>query len=183
MIFSSPEIEIAHDAVLTDIELLPIQGDEFTQQMARALLGSKLELDPQTLALVSGKAKGNPFFTEQLILHLYETGELEAVAGAAEEPSGNEVRRRKLRMKHSDTARLPGSLNSLVTARIDRLSPEVRETVKHASVLGARFLSRVLGELLERSGKVTRTMEDLLLESEQEGVILPASRGRGRAEA
>jgi class 3 adenylate cyclase len=172
---SKPELAIAQDAELKDFELQPISGDEFTQAMAKALLGAEAELDTEACKLISGKAKGNPFFTEQLILHLHETGELEATK-PAETADEHTKRRSKLRMKSTDTARLPGSLSSLVTARIDRLSPEVRETVKHASILGVRFLSRVLGELLKRSGKVSRSLEELLLESEKEGVLIPAER-------
>lgn len=175
---SKPELQIAQDAELKDFELQPITGDEFTQAMAKALLGDGAELDTEACKLISGKAKGNPFFTEQLILHLHETGELESV----KPPEGGDdttKRRSKLRMKSTDTARLPGSLSSLVTARIDRLSPEVRETVKHASILGVRFLSRVLGELLKRSGKVSRSLEELLIESEKEGVLIPAERAEG----
>lgn len=177
---SKPELKIAQDVELADFELQPITGDEFTQAMAKVLLGAETELDGDTVKLVSGKAKGNPFFTEQLILHLHETGELEKVQPA----QGDEgtKRRSKLRMKSNDTARLPGSLSSLVTARIDRLSPEVRETVKHASILGVRFLSRVLGELLKRSGKVSRSLEELLVEAEKEGVLIPAERAEEKAD-
>ncbi|MCB9893157.1 MAG: AAA family ATPase [Planctomycetes bacterium] len=175
---SKPELQIAQDTELKDFELKPIEGDEFTQAMAKALLGGDAELDTEACKLISGKAKGNPFFTEQLILHLHETGELEAVK-PPETADETTRRRSKLRMKSTDTARLPGSLSSLVTARIDRLSPEVRETVKHASILGVRFLSRVLGELLKRSGKVSRSLEELLIESEKEGVLIPAERAEG----
>jgi class 3 adenylate cyclase len=179
---SKPELQIAQDAELKDFELQPITGDEFTQAMVKALLGGDSELDTEACKLISGKAKGNPFFTEQLILHLHETGELEATK-PAETADEHTRRRSKLRMKSTDTARLPGSLSSLVTARIDRLSPEVRETVKHASILGVRFLSRVLGELLKRSGKVSRSLEELLLESEKEGVLIPAERAEAGDEA
>ncbi len=178
---SKPELQIAQDVELQDFELKPISGDEFTQQMAKVLLGDDKELDNDTVKLISGKAKGNPFFTEQLILHLHETGELEKVQAPAAADEATKQRTR-LKMKSTDTARLPGSLSSLVTARIDRLSPEVRETVKHASILGVRFLSRVLGELLKRSGKVTRSLEELLLESEREGVLIPAERAEAAAD-
>ncbi|GIK51815.1 MAG: AAA family ATPase [Planctomycetaceae bacterium] len=176
---SKPALEIAQDTSLQDVELQPITGDDFTQSMARALLGADVELDTEALRLVAGKAKGNPFFTEQLILHLNETGEL-VPAGTKEHTeiikSGETAvrTRQRMKVKSTDTARLPGSLSSLVTARIDRLAPEVRETVKHASILGVRFLSRVLGELLKRSGAVTRSLDEILLETQREGVLVPA---------
>lgn len=184
---SKPALEIAQDAALTDLELQPITGDEFTQAMVRALLGENVELDAEAVRLVSGKAKGNPFFTEQLILHLNETGELVS-AGTKEHTeiikSGETAvrTRQRMKVKSTDTARLPGSLSSLVTARIDRLAPEVRETVKHASILGVRFLSRVLGELLKRSGAVTRSLDEILLETQREGVLIPADQAPGTAE-
>ena len=58
-----------------------------------------------------------------------------------------------------------------------RLSPDVRETVKHASILGVRFLARVLGELLKRSGAVKRSLDEILLEAEKEGVLVAAEGG------
>ena len=37
-----------------------------------------------------------------------------------------------------------------------------------------RFLSNVLGELLKRSGAVKRSLDELLLEAQREGVLIPA---------
>ncbi|MEK7468034.1 MAG: adenylate/guanylate cyclase domain-containing protein [Planctomycetota bacterium] len=176
---TKPELKLAREAKLVDIELQPIAGEEFTAAMARALLGMGVELDAEALRMITAKARGNPFYTEQLLLHVHDTGEL-VPAGAREativKSSGATHTRviRRMKLKSSDTARLPGSLNSLVTARIDRLSPEVREMVKHASILGVRFLANVLGELLKRSGAVKRSLDDLLLESQREGVLIPA---------
>ncbi|MEE9311347.1 MAG: adenylate/guanylate cyclase domain-containing protein [Planctomycetota bacterium] len=165
---NKPELQVASDIEIQDKMLEPLSGGGFIQAMAGVLLGEGTELDIETVKLVEGKAKGNPFFTEQLLLHLHETGELEKAQGTD--------LKTKLRLKSTDTARLPGSLSSLVTARIDRLSPDVRETVKHASILGVRFLSSVLGELMKRSGKVNRPIEELLAECEREGVLVPAER-------
>jgi class 3 adenylate cyclase len=176
---TKPELKLAREAKLVDIELQPIAGEEFTAAMARALLGMGVELDAEALRMITAKARGNPFYTEQLLLHVHDTGEL-VPTGAREQTvvkaTGATHTRviRRMKLKSSDTARLPGSLNSLVTARIDRLSPEVREMVKHASILGVRFLANVLGELLKRSGAVKRSLDDLLLESQREGVLIPA---------
>lgn len=176
---TKPELKLAREAKLVDVELQPIAGEEFTAAMAKSLLGAGVELDAEALRMITGKARGNPFYTEQLLLHVHDTGELVPV-GAPEKAapgtgSGGHTRTmRRMKLKSTDTARLPGSLSSLVTARIDRLSPEVRETVKHASILGVRFLSNVLGELLKRSGAVKRSLDELLLEAQREGVLIPA---------
>ncbi|KAF0246918.1 MAG: hypothetical protein FD180_277 [Planctomycetota bacterium] len=177
---TKPPLELARETKLVDVELQPIAGEEFTAAMARALLGAGVVLDAEALRMITAKARGNPFYTEQLLLHVHDTGEL--IPAAAPEktvvPTGGGTSTRvirRMKLKSADTARLPGSLSSLVTARIDRLSPEVRETVKHASILGVRFLANVLGELLKRSGAVKRSLDDLLLESQREGVLVPAS--------
>jgi predicted ATPase len=153
---SKPELPVTKECPITDLDLQPIAGAEFTQAMAKALLSNKL--DDETTTLVSDKAGGNPFFTEQLLLHLNETGALEPGADGSLHAT-------------VETTRLPGSLGSLVTARIDRLAPDVRETVKHASILGVRFIGRVLRELLKRSGEVTRPVDELLAETEREGIL------------
>ncbi len=179
---TKPELKLAREAKLADIELQPIAGEEFTAAMAKSLLGQNVELDAEALRMITGKARGNPFYTEQLLLHVNDTGELVA-AGARQDTimkkSGAMQTRviRRMKLKSTDTARLPGSLSSLVTARIDRLSPDVRETVKHASILGVRFLARVLGELLKRSGAVKRSLDEILLEAEKEGVLVAAESG------
>jgi class 3 adenylate cyclase len=176
---SRPELKLAREAKLTDLDLQPIAGEEFTAAMARSLLGANVQLDAEALRMITAKARGNPFYTEQLLLHVHDTGELVPAAPPEKAPvaSGGTKVIRRMKLKSSDTARLPGSLSSLVTARIDRLSPEVRETVKHASILGVRFLANVLGELLKRSGAVKRSLDELLLEAEKEGVLIPAGSG------
>ncbi|MCE9583426.1 MAG: AAA family ATPase [Planctomycetes bacterium] len=177
-----PPLELARECKLVDVELQPIAGEEFTAAMAKSLLGPNVELDPEALRMITAKARGNPFYTEQLILHVHETGELVSAGTPAPRTGvGNTRMIRRMKLKSSDTARLPGSLNSLVTARIDRLAPEVREMVKHASILGVRFLGKVLGELLKRSGAVKRSLDELLLESQREGVLVPAGEEQGAA--
>ncbi len=67
------------------------------------------------------RAGGNPLFLEQLLLSA-RAGELE---------------------------RLPGSVQSVVLARIDRLEPPDRRTIQAASVLGQRFTADAVAHLLD----------------------------------
>ena len=60
------------------------------------------------------RAAGNPLFLEQLLYHAEEIAE----------------------------AGVPGSVQSLVQARIDRLDPADRAALQAASVLGQRFEPR-----------------------------------------
>ncbi|MSO69685.1 MAG: adenylate/guanylate cyclase domain-containing protein [Alphaproteobacteria bacterium] len=68
-----------------------------------------------------GRAAGNPLFLEQLLLSA-RAGELD---------------------------RLPGSVQSVVLARIDRLEPPDRRTIQAASVLGQRFTADAVAHLLD----------------------------------
>ena len=72
------------------------------------------------------RAAGNPLFLEQLLRHAEE--------GA-------------------DVA-VPGSVRSLVQARLDRLEPADKAALQAASVLGQRFDAAVLAHTLERPGYV-----------------------------
>lgn len=71
------------------------------------------------------RAGGNPLFLEQLLRH----GEESLEAGG-----------------------VPGSIHSLVQARLDRLDRTEREAMQAASVLGQRFERSALEALLDRAG-------------------------------
>jgi class 3 adenylate cyclase/tetratricopeptide (TPR) repeat protein len=70
------------------------------------------------------RSAGNPLFLEQLLRHAEESAE-----------SG-----------------VPGSIRSLVLARLDRLALPDRQALQAASVIGQRFTAEILIALLERPG-------------------------------
>jgi class 3 adenylate cyclase/tetratricopeptide (TPR) repeat protein len=67
------------------------------------------------------RAAGNPLFLEQLLLNADEAGQ----------------------------ASLPGSIQSLIHARLDRLAPADKQAVQAAAVLGQRFALDALRHLIE----------------------------------
>ena len=69
------------------------------------------------------RAAGNPLFLEQLLCHAEE---------------------------NARAAGVPGSVQSLVQARMDRLDPADKQALQAASVLGQRFGADVLGFILDR---------------------------------
>ncbi|MBN1434480.1 tetratricopeptide repeat protein [Candidatus Fermentibacterales bacterium] len=79
------------------------------------------------------RAQGNPFFLEELILHLLEMGILEPsddgwrVDGCLED------------------VQVPASVSGIVCARLDGLPRELRATLQCASVLGPSFGERLFG--------------------------------------
>ena len=86
---------------------------------------------------IPDRAGGNPFFVEELIRDLVESGGLEGERGAfwAAAPI--------------DEAALPATVQTVLAARIDRLSQRDRTVLQAAAVIGHRFteplLKRVTG--------------------------------------
>jgi tetratricopeptide (TPR) repeat protein len=110
------------------------------------------------------RAAGNPLFLDQLLRHAEESAD----------------------------ARVPGSIRSLVQARLDRLAPPDRQALQAASVLGQRFTMESLNALLDRPGYdcaslvqhlLVRPQGDQLLFAHaliQEGVYDSLLKGRRR---
>ena len=117
-----PEILSQHQAFaasegrVTRIWLDRLSGDE-----TRSLVASLPEMDgrePATVDLVARRAEGNPFFAEELArLIADDTGRDPAKALSA----------------------LPQSVQAVVAARIDALSPEAKTTLMDGAVIGAAF--------------------------------------------
>ena len=107
----------------------------------RRLAQARLAVDvlPETLARqVTEKAEGNPLFAEEIVSFLIERGVLRTTAG-------------KVEFDESAVATaLPASVQSLLTARVDRLAPKDRGFLQAASVIGRRFdpelLASAVGE-------------------------------------
>jgi class 3 adenylate cyclase/tetratricopeptide (TPR) repeat protein len=84
---------------------------------------------------IVARAGGNPFFIEESLRSLVESG-------AVQKDEGGEWRLRD----RPSTLEVPATLHAVVAARIDRLPPVARETIQLASVIGQRFGDRVLRE-------------------------------------
>jgi class 3 adenylate cyclase/tetratricopeptide (TPR) repeat protein len=84
---------------------------------------------------IVARAGGNPFFIEESIRSLVESG-----AVAKDEKGEWQLRERPAALE------VPATLHGVVAARIDRLPPTARETIQLASVIGQRFGDRVLRE-------------------------------------
>lgn len=84
--------------------------------------------------LIVDRAGGNPFFCEELVLALKESGKVELGEGRAALAEG--VTR--------ESVELPQSVHGVVTSRVDRLRPAEQLTIKVASVIGRTFSWGVL---------------------------------------
>jgi DNA-binding SARP family transcriptional activator len=116
---------------LTLRELTPAQHRRMTQ----SLLRTKAPL-PAPLEAILAKTHGNPFFVEEVIHSLIETGALYQEGDAWR--IGTEI---------AQTAPAPESIQRVIMSRVDRLPPEARQALRRASVLGRIFRLRVLERL------------------------------------
>jgi class 3 adenylate cyclase/tetratricopeptide (TPR) repeat protein len=104
--------------------LLTLDVGPLRRQEAIALAGSSLETMSRLALACVERAEGNPLFLEQLLRNAEET----------------------------TAAHLPGSIQSLVLARVDNLEPLDRRALQAASIIGQQFALEVLRHLLEAPG-------------------------------
>ena len=99
--------------------LPPASADELLQ----ALLGDDPSLAPLTQLLIA-RTEGNPFFLEESVRTLVETGVLVGDRGT-------------YRLAQPlDTWQVPATVQALLAARIDRLPPEDKRLLQTAAVIG-----------------------------------------------
>src|SRR5207249_1881403 len=89
----------------------------------RALLGDDPSLSPLTPLLIQ-RTEGNPFFLEESVQTMVETGALVGEPGA-------------YRVAHAiPTLQMPATVQAVLAARIDRLPPEEKRLLQTAAVMG-----------------------------------------------
>jgi class 3 adenylate cyclase/tetratricopeptide (TPR) repeat protein len=85
------------------------------------------------------RAGGNPFFLEEIIRTLIDSGAI------AYEPRSGRWRAAKT----IATLQLPDTVQGVIIARVDRLSEDVKQVLRTASVVGRSFLYRLLREVMK----------------------------------
>jgi class 3 adenylate cyclase len=115
----------------TQVRLDPLP-EASAGSLLHSLLGDGARLGPLTQLLIA-RTQGNPFFLEESVRTLVETGVLVGERGAyrLEKPL--------------DTWQVPATVQALLAARIDRLPPEDKRLLQTAAVIG----SEVPGPLLQ----------------------------------
>ncbi len=83
-------------------------------------------------AQIEARCGGNPFFAEEIVLTLIETGRLVGRRGAYELTTG------------IDALEVPGTVHALLAARIDRLADRDKQLLYAAAVIGKEFLRPLL---------------------------------------
>ena len=125
--------------------LVTIDLGPLRPQEAEILAGAYFKAHAELARRCVERAAGNPLFLEQLLRHAEESAE-----------SG-----------------VPGSVQSLVQARMDRLDAPDKLALQAASVLGQRFDREMLGALLEQPGyDVAGLVRHLLVRPHGGGALL-----------
>jgi class 3 adenylate cyclase/tetratricopeptide (TPR) repeat protein len=104
--------------------------------LLHALLGDDPSLTPLTQLLIARTA-GNPFFLEESVRTLVETGVLVGEPGAYQ------------RAQALPTIQVPGTVQAVLAARIDRLPPEEKRLLQTAAVIGTEVPLPLLQAIAE----------------------------------
>ncbi len=122
-----------------------------TTALTKELFGD--DVDNELLAFVQERSGGNPFFVEELVALVSESGGVPAHVG-------------------TDTLRsLPATLHGLVAARLDALGADLRSLLEDFAVVGARgSIAEALTLGQRRNERALRELEDrdlLVLEDDE----------------
>ena len=126
--------DIFGDALI-ELRLDPLSGDD-----TRTLVANLLRVESLPLATrdhILEKSEGNPFFVEEVIRMLIDRG---AIVRDGE---------RWVATARASDVEIPDTLQGLLLARIDRLQPETKRTLRVAAVIGRQFGVTMLERLLE----------------------------------
>jgi len=114
---------------------------ESAKELLAALLGPDPGLGPLTQMLVK---RGNPFFLEETVRTLVETGALAGERGAYR------------LTRPVESLQVPATVQTILAARIDRLPPEEKQLLQAASVIGKHVPYVFLAAIAEQPEEALR---------------------------
>ncbi|MDX1417967.1 MAG: tetratricopeptide repeat protein, partial [Candidatus Promineifilaceae bacterium] len=132
-----------HEAPQRSIKLRAL-GLESIGELAAA----ELDYQPsQSLVqLLTERTDGNPFYVQQLLLYLRENELLEVVEKQVGATLPGDVY-------------IPTDVRTLLTSRLDRLPPKVKDVAQKAAVLGREFEIPILTYMVNRDPQLDTTLE------------------------
>ncbi|RIK10250.1 MAG: hypothetical protein DCC49_03700 [Acidobacteria bacterium] len=137
------EIEERWRPRLSGRNLLSVTLDTLDEGAASALVESLLGASPtdELRSFLLSRSGGNPFFIEELVAYLLETGEISEIA---EGRIGFDL--------DSGSREMPATLRGLISARLDSLTDSERSVIEAASVIGRRGQMAHLGGMFGETG-------------------------------
>jgi predicted ATPase len=146
----------------TEMVLQPLDA-AVTDELIDALL-HVIDLPRDVHDYVLRKTEGNPYFVEEVMRYFIERGAIQVTDEGPKWDVSSDI---------SETS-LPDSLQSLLMARMDRLSKEAKSTLQLASVVGRTFYHRILSQLSDSTLELDKHITSLeRLELIQEEMRLP----------
>jgi len=136
----------------TDLELRPLSAAD-SQTLVRNLL--RVEDLPDALReRIVGKAEGNPFYVEEVIRALMDSGAIARDAAS----------RRWVATREVAEIAIPDTLQGVLLARLDRLQEDTRRVLQMAAVIGRVFLYRVLQSIATQERELDHHLSTLQYE-------------------
>src|SRR5262249_38720596 len=117
-------------------------------EMAGRML-TATHLPDQLRDLVLAKAEGNPFFVEEMIKSLLESGALTRRAGGCEA------------VQASSWTKVPDTIQDVILSRIDRLEQSPRKALQLASVIGREFAVPLLETIADVNEPLPESLRKL----------------------
>lgn len=141
-----PEYEhkTGSEGSFTSLRVDPLEIDA-ADELVRGLLGST-EDTAALRALIVGRTEGTPLFIEETVRALAESGALRMRGGCYE-----------LTRKIPEI-RIPETVQSVIAARIDGLSPKLKTLLQIASVIGSDISMPLLREVVDFAGPELRKL-------------------------
>ncbi|HSH03466.1 MAG TPA: tetratricopeptide repeat protein, partial [Anaerolineae bacterium] len=123
---SRPTYEVAEGTRYLELDLQTLTPAAM-RALGEDLLG--MAISDELYTLLVNKAAANPFFGQQILYYLQENELLTEIERDGE----------RVMTLLADNFNLPTTLNTLLVARLDRLTHDVKEVVQTAAVLGREF--------------------------------------------
>jgi predicted ATPase/class 3 adenylate cyclase len=151
-----------------ELSLAPLSPE--TSQVMLANLLAFDQLPAAVRSLILKKAEGNPFYVEEVVRVLIDSGAIDRQAN----PDSGRIS--WVAARPVQDIDLPENLQTLLIARIDRLEEDSRRTLQLASVIGRSFYYRVLEEINRAIDLVHSQLQQQLSRLQQAELILEAAR-------
>jgi tetratricopeptide (TPR) repeat protein len=133
----------------TELRLSPLSQSDSLQMMRNLM-----EIDNLSSAIkekIVHKVDGNPFFLEEIMRSLIDTGAVvhDSVTG------------RWKATERVEAFIIPDTVQGVIMARVDRLGEEIKQVLRTAAVIGRSFLYRILKTVTEEVREVDRDLDQL----------------------
>jgi len=128
------EYRLQETAEFKMIRLAPL-----TREQSGSLVGGLLHIEglPGVIGdLILDRAEGNPFFIEELLRSLLDSGAVKLESG------------RVIASAAMDKSLVPETVEGVLTARMDRLSPDQKVSLQSAAVIGRNFEAKILKKIV-----------------------------------